>query len=160
MVSHPFHAFLLIFWGVWGRSLLENFGGLSGYFSTFLYLWNYFLLFFKGSGGDASEKFWNFLTRGATENFSSPFPDFLLSENKNRWDGVRSFFFPDVIFFFFFPAPKRLRFKRCESLSHLKKHLINGMMFFWNYEVSLFCRNTEEKRKKKILKYFFIKSLK
>ena len=83
------HAFLLIFWG------------FSGYFSTFSYMWNYFLLFLGGSGGEASgnflrfsvfwrgrvqgakptEIFWDFSVfwrgrGGATENFSWFFSDF------------------------------------------------------------------------------------
>ena len=51
------HAFLLIFWG---GSPPETFWGFSGYFSTFSYLWNYFLLFLGGSGGEAPEIFWDF----------------------------------------------------------------------------------------------------
>ena len=43
-------------------------------------------------------RFFTFLTgEGATENFSWPFPDFLMSE-KNRWGGGQKKIFSDVIF--------------------------------------------------------------
>ena len=59
--------------------------GFSGYFSTFSYLWNYFLLFLRKSGGEAPGKFlrfFTFLMRGGG-GLPRIFPDFLMFEQKS-----------------------------------------------------------------------------
>ena len=97
------HAFLLISgWGSGGRSPPENFWGFSGYFSTFSYLWNYFLLFFRGVRGRSPRKFFElFQFSNAGEGLSRIFPDFFLTFwclKKIEGGRVRRKFFPDVIF--------------------------------------------------------------
>ena len=82
------HAFLLLFWGgSGGRSPPENFWGFSGYFSTFSYLWNYFLLFLGGSVGEAPGNFLgfsSFLTRWVN------YREFFYVISKNFLGGGRS----------------------------------------------------------------------